>query len=158
MGQLRFLSKTRKERTQTRKKRRVFASQGPPASQRGPRWSLPTLASAPGDTGSSPQTAPGVSLRTFPLGKSEQPWPILQTRGGLLLGTATRNQARKWLGHKVRAGDAEDEREELVRHLGGNLSLETGKRLPEQILTHRCGGVEGMGWWRGSYTAPCCWP
>lgn len=74
------------------------------------------------------------------------------------MGTATRNQARKWLGHKVRAGDAEDEREELVRHLGGNLSLETGKILPEQILTHRCGGVEGMGWWRGSYTAPCCWP
>lgn len=59
------------------------------------------------------------------------------------------------LGHKVRTRDAEDEREEPVRHLGGNLRLEKGKRLPEQILTHRRGGVEGMGWWRDSYTAPC---
>lgn len=50
------------------------------------------------------------------------------------------------LGHKVRVGDAEDEREEPVRHLGGTLRLEKGKRSPEQILTHRRGGVEGIGW------------
>lgn len=68
----------------------------------GPRWSLLTLAPTwgPGllEMLEAPPHYPAVFLRTFPLGQREQPWPILQIRRGILLGTVSKPENKSEQG------------------------------------------------------------